>query len=145
MHVISGLEGVEFHFFGPITIDVPIHERLKFYGSVPHANLIERAQPFDAFVMPFVINELIQGVDPVKLYEYININKNIICPYYAEIDRFSEFVSFYRNKKEFSSIVKELMINNDLKYNSKKRSDFLEGNCWPVRKMEVTRLINNQL
>ena len=145
LHCINSLEGVEFHFFGPVTIDVPAHERLKFYGAIEHSNLAARVQQFDCFIMPFMINELIQGVDPVKLYEYINFNKNIICPYYAEIDRFSEFVFFYRNKDEFVAVIKKLLKNNELKYNSKQRRLFLENNCWAVRTTEVIKLINDHL
>lgn len=145
LHCINNLERVEFHFFGPVTIDVPAHERLKFYGAVEHVNLAARVQEFDCFVMPFILNELIQGVDPVKLYEYINFNKNIICPYYAEIERFSEFVFFYRSKDEFVAIIKKLLKNNELKYDSKQRRLFLENNCWAVRTTEVTRLINDHL
>ena len=145
LHCTNSLEGVEFHFFGPVTIDVPAHERLKFYGAVEHAELAARVRQFDCFIMPFKINELVQGVDPVKLYEYINFNKNIICPYYAEIDRFSEFVSFYRNKDEFVAIIKNILKNNKLKYDSKQRRLFLENNCWAVRTTEVTKLINDHL
>lgn len=145
LHCINSFEGVEFHFFGPVTIDVPAHERLKFYGAVEHSNLAASVQQFDCFMMPFKINELIQGVDPVKLYEYINFSKNIICPYYTEIDRFSEFVFFYRNIDEFVSVIKKLSKNNDVKYDSKQRRLFLENNSWAVRTTEVTKLINEHL
>ena len=46
-------------------------------------------------MMPFILNELIESVDPVKLYEYINFEKNIICIKYDEILRFKDFVYFY--------------------------------------------------
>jgi len=145
LHCVNSLEEVEFHFFGPVRIDVPAHERLKFYGVVEHSDLAARVQQFDCFVMPFIVNELIQGVDPVKLYEYINFNKNIICPYYAEIDRFSEFVFFYRNKEEFVAVVKELLRRNKPKYSSQERRLFLEKNSWEVRTAELARLIDGHL
>jgi len=142
LHALNNFEGVEFHFFGPITTDIPAHRGLHFHGPISHFDLMKRAMGFDCFLMPFIVNELIQGVDPVKLYEYINLNKNIICPHYNEINRFSEFVSFYRNEEEFLLIVKKLMLNNVLKYNSEQRLGFLEMNCWPVRVTEVTKSIN---
>lgn len=145
LHCINSIEGVEFHFFGPVLIAVPAHEKLKFYGAVEHSTLAERVQQFDCFVMPFILNELVQGVDPVKLYEYINFNKNIICPYYAEINRFSKFVSFYSNKDEFVAVIKNLLDNNELKFDSKQRRLFLESNCWAVRTAKVTKLIGGYL
>lgn len=145
LHCVNKLDNVEFHFFGPVSIAVPKHKRLKFYGVIEHANLASRAKQFDCFIMPFMINELIKGVDPVKLYEYINFNKNIICPYYAEVDRFSEFVNFYSNKDEFVGVVKGLISNNSLKYSAKQRREFLENNSWEVRTEKVTDLINNTI
>lgn len=145
LHCVNNLDCVEFHFFGPVSIDVPAHGKIKFHGTVEHSSLSSRAQQFDCFIMPFIINELIQGVDPVKLYEYINFNKNIICPYYAEIDSFSEFVFFYSNKDEFVAVVKKVMENNELKYGKKQRDLFLETNSWEVRTKEVIKLINNKM
>lgn len=145
LHCINSIEGVEFHFFGPVTVDVPAHARLIFYGAVEHVRLAARVQQFDCFVMPFILNELVQGVDPVKLYEYINFNKNIICPYYTEIDRFSEFVLFYKNRDEFVAAIRTLSNNNELKYNSIQRRLFLENNSWAVRAAKTTKLLGSHL
>lgn len=133
---------VEFHFFGPVLIDIPLHERIYFHGPIEHSELQKYIKEYECLIMPFVINELIQGVDPIKLYEYINSNKNIICPYYDEIDRFSEFVYFYRSEDDFLDIIKSLMKNNKLKYDAKQREKFLKNNCWEVRVENIIKLID---
>ena len=66
--------------------------------------------------MPFVVNDIILSVDPVKLYEYLNFNKNIISVHYPEIDRFSDFVNFYNSNKELISVIFKLMNDNSHKY-----------------------------
>ncbi|MGE4546026.1 MAG: hypothetical protein AB7D06_18205 [Pedobacter sp.] len=145
LYCVDSLNGVEFHFFGPVLVDVPAHDRLKFHGTIEHSSLSSRAHKFDCFIMPFVTNELIQGVDPVKIYEYINLNKNIICPYYKEIDRFSEFVSFYKDRNGFVEIVKCLVVDNKTKYTLNQRSLFLNDNSWEVRLNQISKSINECL
>jgi teichuronic acid biosynthesis glycosyltransferase TuaH len=145
LHCLDMVEGVEFHFFGPVMVDLPAHPGLKFHGTVEHDSLAARAQEFDCLVMPFVVNELIQGVDPVKLYEYVNLGKNILCPYYPEIDRFSAFVSFYRSREEFVAAVRKLIKQNDRQYDMEQRRLFLDANSWPVRAAEVIRRIDRCL
>lgn len=50
----------------------------------------------DCLIMPFILNDIISDVDPVKLYEYISMGKNIISVKYREVKRFEKFVYFYR-------------------------------------------------
>jgi len=142
LHCANNIDGVEFHFFGPVAITVPRDNKFVFYGPIEHSDLAERVQEFDCFIMPFIKNELIQGVDPVKLYEYINFNKNIICPYYDEIERFSEFVYFYTSNNSFVDVVKNMMMNNELKYGQNQRMVFLENNSWKVRAGKIAQLID---
>lgn len=74
--------------------------------------------------MPFIINDIIESVDPVKLYEYINFNKNILTSYYEEIDRFDPFVYFYNSYDEFRKQIDLLKSNRKLKYSESERYSF---------------------
>ena len=145
LHCLREIKSIEFHFIGPILTDCPTHERIKYHGPVEHARLVELMQPYDCFIMPFKIDELIQGVDPVKLYEYINFNKNILCPYYKEIERFSDFVFYYRNKDELARLIHNLLSNNELRYDEGQRQSFLKNNNWKIRIVEITKFLNEKL
>ena len=145
LNCLAKCEGVEFHFVGPVMVQTPKHARLKFHGQVEHSRLADLMQPYDCFIMPFKINELIQSVDPVKLYEYINFNKNIISPYYREIERFSEFVLFYRSKDELVTLVENLLRDNQIKYNEEQRRLFLQKNNWRERGIAITKVLTDKL
>ncbi len=56
--------------------------------------------------MPFKLNDIVEAVDPVKLYEYINFNKDILTISYKEIERFSKFTYSYDGYDEFKSQLK---------------------------------------
>jgi sulfatase maturation enzyme AslB (radical SAM superfamily) len=95
--------------------------------------------------MPFKINDLILSVDPVKLYEYVNFNKNIITVHYEEIERFHEFVHFYNDTEEYLSVIKELKGNNTLKYSNEQRQKFLVENTWNKRVEQILNKLENNL
>ena len=91
--------------------------------------------------MPFLINEIIEAVDPVKLYEYINFNKNILCCRYNEIERFDKFVYFYNTYEEFNEMVKKISKESSIKYTNQERIEFLRENSWEVRGKTIQKLI----
>ena len=138
---VEKFKGIEYHFLGPIECEVPHHERIIFHGPVKHSELYDSIKDYDCLIMPFKINDLIQSVDPVKLYEYVNFNKNIITVHYKEIERFNEFVYFYNDIDDYLSTLSLLKQNNTLKYNEEQRKEFLINNTWDKR----VELILNQL
>lgn len=136
---------LEFHIIGPIEygIDVLKHERITYYGVVEHEKLYSRVKAFDCFIMPFIVNDIILSVDPVKLYEYINFDKNIICVKYREIERFQKFVHYYNDENEFINTILCLMKDNTLKYSAKDRIQFLLNNTWKSRAVQLDKIIDN--
>lgn len=82
-----------------------------------------------------------EAVDPVKLYEYINFNKDILTISYKEIERFSKFTYSYDGYDEFKSQLKILMQSKEIKYNEKMREDFLNCNSWENRISRIEALI----
>ena len=84
--------------------------------------------------MPFLVNEIVSAVDPVKLYEYISFGKCIISVYYQELEHFRDFVYFYRTKKEYLELLDNLCQTGfPTKYNEEQRAEFLASNDWKER------------
>ena len=137
------LPNIEFLLIGPLHngVDIPQDRRVKYIGTVEHSELQEKTRNADCFIMPFVLNDAILAVDPVKLYEYINFNKNIICVYYPEVERFGPFCHFYRNKAECVEIIRKLEMNNTRKYSEAERKAFLQKNTWSGRAHEIKELL----
>lgn len=121
---------------GPVTIDVPHHDRLNFLGPVDHDKIANVMSRYSCLVMPFIVNDLVKSVDPVKLYEYIFLGGCIITVYYDEICRFSEFVNFYRDKEEFSQLLKYFINKEHHRLNIPdiaSREKFILSNTWSSR------------
>ncbi len=124
---------IKYKIIGPIEVNAPSHPRIQYVGTVNHDKLYESTKDVDVFIMPFILNDIIKSVDPVKLYEYINFNKNIICLKYEEVERFEPFVYFYNNFEDFKAIIKSIKENNTVKYTQTERVNFLQQNTWKER------------
>lgn len=140
---LDDFSNLQYELYGPVAgIDIPQHQRIHYHGTVEHDKLYDNIKHVDCLIMPFIVNDIIESVDPVKLYEYINFNKNILVSYYKEIDRFDKFVYFYNNYDGFSSQISKLMNTNKVKYNELDRQNFLSKNSWKCRTEEIIDIIN---
>jgi teichuronic acid biosynthesis glycosyltransferase TuaH len=133
---LDDFDNIEYHIIGPISgknIIIPKSERIIMYGAIAHDKLHMHISTCDLFCMLFKVNPLIEAVDPVKLYEYINFNRNIVCVNYKEVERFGNFAFLYNNYEEYKLILTKLLENNELKYTKEQRNQFLENNTWEER------------
>jgi glycosyltransferase involved in cell wall biosynthesis len=137
------IPGVEFHFVGPEETPSPRLPGLHFHGPVDHARLREAVEHCDCLIVPFKRIPLIESVDPVKLYDYINLGKHIVCRAYDEVMRFGEFVHFYDGPDDLVGLVTRLRSGENLKYSLSARLAFLRENRWANRVAQIERALAN--
>lgn len=136
---IKQLGNIEYKLIGPIEDSVSSEVEkcsnfINYVGIVEHETLGLIIEDLDALFMPFIVNDIILYVDPVKLYEYIQFGKCIISSYYPEIERFRPYVYFYKNKTEYIDLLKKLSaLGFPPKYTDKDRECFLIENTWDYR------------
>jgi teichuronic acid biosynthesis glycosyltransferase TuaH len=149
--ILESLEAcpqVTYIFIGPLCGDVPKHERLLVFPPIPHDEVSEVMKLSDALVMPFKVSDFIQGVNPVKVYEYIFAQKPAIVVSYKETEKFSRFVHLYTNKNDYISIVNRVMAGTlKLIASPEECIQYINENTWAnrVESMEfVLRSLLNQ-
>lgn len=136
-------DNIEVHLFGPIDLtEIPCSDRIKYHGVIEHNKLYDVVKDMDCLIMPFVLNEIVKAVDPVKIYEYINFNKNVLIREYNEVERLKEYVYFYNNADEFINAIDLMQKNNALKYSMKARIDFLAKNSWKNRVDRIVEVLS---
>lgn len=132
--VVDAFSSVEIHLLGPIEnlgMPFPQYERILYMGSVRHSDIQSYIVNFDALIMPFQVTDLIQSVDPVKLYEYVFFNKPIVSVSYPEIERFSVFVDFYSTHAQLVAIIEQYLAHGfKRKYSDDERIQFTTSNTW---------------
>ena len=140
---LDEFKDIKYILYGPTSVEIPKHERIEYRGTIEHESLKEACKDINCFMMPFKLNDVIESVDPVKLYEYLNFNKPIVSVRYEEIKRFEPFVEMYDSYDEYSHIISEILKGNSCKYTYESRIEFLRSNSWNQRVERIINLIEN--
>ena len=116
-------------------------KNLIFYGSINHKDVFSYIKSSDIMLIPFKVNHLIEAVDPVKIYEYIGLNSNIISTEWNEVSKFNySNLYFYNTYEEFEHSVKKIKIKQ---YNTSINKEFLKENSWKNRIKKYNEILNN--
>lgn len=93
-----------FVLIGPVDTDVSLLNSLpnvRLTGRKDYAVLPAYLKCFDIAVIPFKINELTTGVNPVKLYEYLAAGRPVVSSDLPEVRTFRPHVAIAGNAVEF--------------------------------------------
>jgi teichuronic acid biosynthesis glycosyltransferase TuaH len=121
-------------FIGPKESNTLPHDRLFFFPPITQAEVFDAMQLADALIMPFEVSDFIQGVNPVKLYEYIYSLKPSIVVAYPETEKFAKYVNLYHSELEFFEIIQRLIDGEIFSKASKDESiNYVNQNKWESR------------
>lgn len=131
---------------GPSEIKILPHPQLEWVGPVPHDQVWSLLLNSDILLMPFILNPLIESVNPVKLYEYIAAGKPVLAPQYPESIPFSEFVYLYENEDHWMELMNKFFHNSlPAKGNMAERVQFCAENTWEEKAQYISGLIQEHL
>jgi polysaccharide pyruvyl transferase CsaB len=86
---------------------------------------------FDVCLIPFLLNELTRGVDPVKLYEYLSQGKPVVASALPELPADSGLLYVARGPDDFLAKL-DAAVNEDGSLREK-RIEFARKNTWGSR------------
>lgn len=140
---LETIPNIRYDLAGPVSRHHCIENPgVTYSGVVEHNKLSGHVREIDCLIMPFAVSEIVLYVDPVKLYEYIAWGKCIIASWYPEIDRFENYVYFYRNEQEYLELLKDLADRGfPPKYTGEMQAEFLSENTWEERVNSVRKAI----
>ena len=123
------------YLVGPIEKSIELELRnlpsnVVHVGAVEHKDVFKYIRGGDIVILPFKVNDVIECVDPVKVYEYIALNKPIVSSYWGELDKFGDRVYFYNDDKSFEQVVKYIDLNA---IEDKINIGFVEKENWKAR------------
>lgn len=120
------------------------HPRVHLRGAMKHEQLSDFAATCCCMVAPFPRTQLVLGVDPVKLYEYVNWGRPIVCLLYPEVERFGDFVEFYETPEELVRVISRMCSEGfGRKYTDEQRTVFLTKNTWDVRGNQIRQKVRD--
>jgi glycosyltransferase involved in cell wall biosynthesis len=115
-------------------------QNIKWLGSKMYSELPHYLYYFDVCIMPFIINDLIKDVNPVKLYEYLSMGKPVVAPKYDEIIEFDSYVYLADSKDDFLEKITLAMNENDPTL-KESRMQFSKLNTWENRVKDIIKNI----
>lgn len=135
------LKHVNFIVIGPVSevnvknkcADIP---NIYLLGPKMFSELPNYLAYFDVCILPFMTNELIRYVDPVKIYEYLSAGKPVVTPLYDEIVKFSDYIYISEDNEAFYKNILLGIEENDETVRVK-RMQFASENTWLQRAIVV--------
>jgi len=137
-------KNVQVVLIGPIETEVPKHERLHVIGPVQHSKLKEYAELADAFIMPFIVDELVEAVDPVKVYEYLSFGKPSFIVRYGETLKFEPYVYLFSGANELIQLVSQVKNHEIKRVSMHDVKEFIKKNTWECRLEQVIQILGSQ-
>lgn len=103
-----------------------IHEM----GPLEHIQAMAYIERADIVLLPFLPKPLIAGVDPVKLYEYLALGKNIVSSHWESLKPFEQYsqLYFYKTPLDFVQAAQTALTAH-----SEPPPHFEQDNSWAAR------------
>ena len=109
---------------------------INFWGEVPHAKLPAALAGVDAFVLPYEVNDLTQGISPAKTYECLATGKPVVSAPLPAMEELAGHVHLANEPGEYVEVLRSL---GELQTEEKARAgiELARKNSWEVRFGEI--------
>lgn len=146
-YVIASNPDKSFVFAGPVwgRFDsnslLTKYSNVFFLGMVFYAEMPYLLSKFDICLIPHLINDFIQSMNPKKLYEYLAAGKPVVATPVSGTENFKEIIYLSKSKENFN-----LMLNKAIKENSpaliEARQKSVQPFSWNLRFSQMQSLLS---
>jgi len=115
------------------------HPRVHYYGRVAKECIPEIISDFDVCLYNFKINDLLDTINPVKIYEYLAMNKPVLAVKSRETIALEDKLILYSSQEELKVKLESEMrapFDNDMEVKK-----FLEENSWENRVEAINHIL----
>ncbi len=111
------------------------HPRVHYLGILENGQLPALLETFDVCLYNFKPSPLLDTVNPVKIYEYLALNKPVLAVKSKETLRFKKYLALYEDVEEIEAIVKQGFWRPFA--DAKSHRQFLMHNSWEARTAQI--------
>jgi len=125
---------------GGVHVDISAVKGLPnvhFLGRKPHAELPGYCKGFDVGLIPYVLSERMQYVNPIKLREYLSAGLPVVSTAVPEVARYDRFCTVAADCRELERAV-EKALREDSPALRRERSEAMQSETW-AHKMAAVR------
>lgn len=106
-------------------------------GRRRYETLPEYCKAFDVGFIPYVNNEFVRHVNPVKLRQYLSAGVPVVSTEMSEVRRYGYLVSVARNHDEFIAQI-EQALREDTPAKRRERSDAMRTETWEAKVAQIS-------
>jgi polysaccharide pyruvyl transferase CsaB len=120
------------HVYALDTAKIESLPNVSFLGEKNYREIPLYLSHFDVCLIPFVLNNLIKGVDPVKVYEYFSQGKPVVASNMPELAQMNDLLYIGGNAEDFAAKIDRAVHENnpDLRH---RRIEYAKANTWAAR------------
>jgi glycosyltransferase involved in cell wall biosynthesis len=128
VRILGGLGRIERGF-----LELP---GVDYRGEVPHAELPAALAGVDAFVLPYTVNGLTQGISPAKTYECLATGKPVVAAPLPALEELAGAVYLVQRPEDYVEVLRNL---EGLETEEKRRAriELARKNSWEARFEEI--------
>ncbi len=120
------------HVYALDTARIQSLPNVTFLGEKNYREIPLYLSHFDVCLIPFVLNDLIKGVDPVKMYEYFSQGKPVVATDMPELASLNDLVYIGKNVGDFAAKLDEAVREDDPQLR-RRRIEYAKANTWAAR------------
>lgn len=147
LNLIESFPDFELVMAGPVeTSYVPVvamqHPRIHFIGPIAHEEAPPVVKGFDVAIIPFLVDEVSEGIYPLKLFEYLAAGKPVVTTNFnpAVLNELNHVVHVASTAEQFKNLVAEASISS-VSADRDKRVTVAQVNTWKDRAHQFAQYI----
>ncbi len=122
-----------FELIGPGEPPANLPENVSVTGQLPHAELADRVERWHVAIIPFRSGELSRAVDPIKVYEYLAMDRPVICSGMPQLNHMP-YVYVANDTADFEKLVEEAVQTPP---DRQVVQEFLQNHTWDNRIQQI--------
>ena len=113
--LVSTFKDITFIFIGRREVNHALftQENVKYIPPIPPEEVPAALCSMDVLILPYVLNELTQAINPLKLKEYLASGKPIVASPLPEIVKWKDYIFLAESKTEWQEAIKQALVKKE--------------------------------
>ena len=120
--------------------DLKLPDNITFFGPQSHERIIQIAQNWTVGIIPFKPGHLANGVDPIKLYEYLALGLKVVSCHMAQITRYP-LTFTYRDRNDFQPTLENALQFSVSSEQWDQVRKFVDQSTWHSRAIDILDVV----
>ena len=115
-------------------------KNILYVGTVEYRELIKYGNCCNVLTIPFVINDITLATSPVKVFEYMSMEKPIVTTALPECRKYKSVMIGENHKDFIDKLEKALLMQNNKEYKNLLKQEAL-ANTWDNKVKEILKFL----